>query len=298
MGRTTIAEAEEAVRKLTRFLENHALQQSLFTALDAASDEKDVFLALAEKLLEPLAGECVLSQEYRQLCEQRCAKLQTANLGMGTPLTWHGMPDARCLTVDLLSATYDYWDEREKSSTAIDGKYNVLSLGGLSQVTGHTVVTSFVHCNTFSKEHHLLPALLINSWDIAAAIYDAEFDVLLHILSLRWRQGRRLRKAYVCLLWLILHHRLFIRPLSDGWKRKRSGLCDIFTNACAIDEYRQLRSTTVKMWTTFSFPEKKRQTSQPPPLAKSWYEQESHKTSRREKKERSSGRGSTHNSSI
>ena len=93
--------------------------------------------------------------------------------------------------VDMLSsANFDFWDERDCNSAPVDGKYRVLDIGGLNQVTGHTVVTSFVHCNRFLGEPHLLPALMINSVEVAVSFYDAEFDVLLHVLPLRWRDTR------------------------------------------------------------------------------------------------------------
>ena len=88
-------------------------------------------------------------------------------------------------------------------------------MAGLNQVRGHAVVTSFVHCNRSSGEHHLLPPLLINSVDIAVAFYDAEYDVLMHVLPLKWREKRSVHKASVCFLWMVLYHQLFLRPLSE-----------------------------------------------------------------------------------
>ena len=177
MGETTVAEAEKAMRKLKVLLENTDFHH-LFAALDAATDETEAFIVLASELLTPLAGECLLSAEYQPLCQRNKSKLKTAHLGMGSTHTWHGYPDARCYTVDMVSSTnFDFWDEWECSSAPIDGTYHVLCLGGLNQVTGHAVVTSFIHHNQFQDKHHLLPALLINSVQAAFAFYDAEFDV-------------------------------------------------------------------------------------------------------------------------
>ena len=67
MGETTVAEVEEALRKLKTFLENTNFLR-LFSELDAAIDKKQVFIVLTLKVLAPLAGECVFSTEYQHIC--------------------------------------------------------------------------------------------------------------------------------------------------------------------------------------------------------------------------------------
>ena len=121
------------------------------------------------------------------MCCHGSPQLKTAHLGMGTAHTWHEFPDARCYTVDMLLSSYDFWDEYESASSPVDGKYSVLGIRGLNQVTGHAVVTSFVHANLFPEENHLLPALLINSVQVAVALYDTQSDVLMHVLPITWR---------------------------------------------------------------------------------------------------------------
>ena len=79
MGDTTIAEVEDAVRKLQKFLESTDFV-CLFSDLNAAADEKEAFVILAGRLLTPLAGECVLSVEYQHLC-RHSRTLRTGHLG-------------------------------------------------------------------------------------------------------------------------------------------------------------------------------------------------------------------------
>ena len=143
MRETASAQVEEALQKLQKFFADTNFV-CLFSDLQAASNE--AFLILAAKVLTPLSGEYVLSMEYRHMCQR--SSLTTGHLGMGTSDTWHGFPDARCYTVDMLSSSnFDFWEERESTSSPVDGKYNVLGMPGLNQVTGHAVVTSFVHSN-------------------------------------------------------------------------------------------------------------------------------------------------------
>ena len=58
MANTRVSEAEEAVRKLKRFLETTD-HHHLFGALDRAQDEKEAFVVIAGHLLASLAGECI-----------------------------------------------------------------------------------------------------------------------------------------------------------------------------------------------------------------------------------------------
>ena len=103
-------------------------------------------------------------------------QLVKAHLGMGTQYTWHGAPDARCHTVDLVSSSsFDVLDDYSRSSTTVDSKYRILDVHGLSQVVGHAVVSSFLHMNANPGHSHLVPAIMINAAEVAFAFYDALF---------------------------------------------------------------------------------------------------------------------------
>lgn len=130
--------------------------------------------------------------------------------GMG-----HLMPAVTLLI--FLSSDYDCLSTWERSFTTVDGKYTSLGIQGLNQVTAHAVVSSFIHKNKFEGYNHLAPA--INAVDLALAFYDAESDVLIHVLPLAWRDRNELIIRSVCLLWMALHFMLFLKPIPTEWQR-------------------------------------------------------------------------------
>ena len=50
------------------------------------------------------------------------------------------------------------------------------------------VVSSFLYMNAHLGHNHLVPAILINAVEVAFALYDAEHDVIIHILPMKWRE--------------------------------------------------------------------------------------------------------------
>lgn len=222
---------------------------------------------IAHFVLEPLAGECVLEMSYRNFeggLPRGKRRLPSEHLGMGTRATWHGSPDARCYTVNLVSSSdYDCLSTWERSSMTVDGKYKSLGIQGLNQVTAHAVVSSFIHKNKFEGYNHLVPAILINTVDLALAFYDAETDVLIHVLPLPWRDRNGLKIGRVCLLWMALHFMLFLKPIPTEWQM-RSGLQAILEHSRALSDYEALESTAVHYWVESGFPEPQKRTQHPP----------------------------------
>lgn len=139
--------------------------------------------------------------------------------GLRRHLTWL----SRCQVYTIASVNYDCLSEQERSSAPGDRKYHTLNIGGLNQVMAHAVVTSFIHRNTFTKENHLLLVILMNSVKVAVAFYNLVFDVLFHVLPIRWRDRHRLWKSSICFLWMVLHHELFPQTLAEVWKEKKAG---------------------------------------------------------------------------
>ena len=191
-------------------------------------------------------------------------RLSSEHLGMGTRLTWHGSPDARCYMVNLLSSSdYDCLPTWERSSKTADGKHKALGIQGLNEVTAHAVVSSFINKNIFEGYNHLAPAILINAVDLALAFYDAESDVLIHVLPLPWRDRNELIIGRVCLLWMALHFMLFLKPVPKEWQM-RSGLREILAHSGALSAYEVLESTSVHYWVESGFPEPQKRTQHPP----------------------------------
>ena len=88
----------------------------------------------------------------------------------------------------------------------------------------------------------------------AVSMYDAEHDVLLHILPIPWRSKSELNREGVFLLWLVLHHKLFLRPLIPALRGKKSGLRQILEMGKSLTDYLVLDSTPQTNWVGVGYP--------------------------------------------
>ena len=77
----------------------------------------------------------------------------------------------------------------------------------------------------------------------------------------------------VCFLWMVLHHKVFLRSLAEEFKQYKAGLFDLFSRASVLQDYKALTSTAVKSWTHVNFPAKNPKTNQRAPRALCLYEQ-------------------------
>ena len=121
----------------------------------------------------------------------------------------------------------------------------------IDQVIGHAVVASFVHHKRHPQQNPLIPSVGISSeGGVIAALYDCQSDVLLsRPPEVTWlnRQDRTLDRCGVVLLWLLLHHSLFLKRLS-GVNLKRAELLRNFANGGALEHYLNLASHHVASW--------------------------------------------------
>ena len=77
----------------------------------------------------------------------------------------------------------------------------------MNQVVGHAVVTSFIH-----KYRHKALSLSCETGEFVA-FYDYIDDILLHLLPIKWNNYSELctfDEGGNTLLWLIVHHRLYL----------------------------------------------------------------------------------------
>ena len=133
-------------------------------------------------------------------------------------------------------------------------KPHSLTMQGLNQVVGHAVVASFLHINAYPGHSHLVPAILINATEVAFAFYDAEHDVMIHILPLKWRERQLLVERGLVLLWMLLHFDLLLRPLSLSALNNKAKLHCLLEAGQALDSFRALASSSVTRWMGISYP--------------------------------------------
>lgn len=111
----------------------------------------------------------------------------------------------------------------------------------------------------------------MNAVELAIAVYDAEFDILLHILPIAWREKLHLREPAIVVLWLAIHYRLFLRPPNDQLKLHKSGLYKILSHANALSDYRMLDARSVRSWVGLTYPNPLPRAPQPSSMTSSEY---------------------------
>ena len=106
-----------------------------------------------------------------------------------------------------------------------------MTLSASQTLFGNTVVYGFVHYNRQLTHNPLVPVLGMSGGlgICMVAFYDPVHDVLMYVLTTPWFDGHKSRfeKEGMLLLWLCLHHRLFLRQLCGS--KVRSGLHKRFT---------------------------------------------------------------------
>ena len=269
------SDVTDAVDRLVKVL-SLPYNDELARALEGASEKKQM-IGIVRFLLQRLCNNVVLSkQEYstRLLAEQHAADISRGWLGMGTRLTWRGAPDCRC-NVDVICADKVIEDESSGESdsdgggdsscsssgakTTVEGKKANLGPYEMNQVVGHAVTFGFVHNNRHRLQNPFIPALGISGdrCTLMAAFYCPVKDVLIHFLpdEVQWFdiKNRSLVQEGVFVLWLIVHHALFLKRLSGH--EIRSNLHDQFSPE-TLAHFRALRECNKEGWGAALFPRK------------------------------------------
>ena len=159
----------------------------------------------------------------------------------------------------VTSFSFDALTDHCRSATTVDGNLD-LNIKGLNQVTGNAVVSSFIHRHEFPGYNHLVPAILIGGTEFAVAMYDVEHDIVAHVLRLPWRNKTALQRDGVFLLWLFLHHKLFLRPLGPAMLRNKSGLQQILEVGQSLTDFLVLNCTPQTSWLGVGYPQPVRTT--------------------------------------
>ena len=178
---------------------------------------------------------------------------------MGSHQTWHGIPDGRTDWVSLQIVSRDTEARTDSDSelsaggkTMLEAK-NEFTVGDIDQITAQAVVSSFTHHFRHREQNPLIPAIGIAAIEgsLVIVMYDCEQDVLLTSDHVQWldMDERQLSREGVVLLWLTIHHRLFLKNLAEFENQlQAAGLHRIFREAGALHEYQTLDYYYTKDW--------------------------------------------------
>lgn len=177
-------------------------------------------------------------------------------LGVGDNSTWHGAPDGRADWAPVHSVESDS-DESEVDQSQSPGRKTsyeakrTFRSDDIDQLVAHAVITSYVHSNRHPEQNHLIPAIAVSGLDgeVMAIMYDSYHDVMLHIHPLNWIDvtNNLYVDCGVFILWLLLHHRLFLRGISQ-FDLPKAQLVNIFTQLNVLGHYKSLTNYNVVDW--------------------------------------------------
>lgn len=235
---------------------------SMVTEILEQPTERLQFLSVVTKFLQKLmpsveVNACNYSTATISAYSVPCSR---AYLGMGTILTWHGSPDARTDWVPVTHWKRQSIESSSSSSDSLGSKTVVEAKKYLQplhkdQLLAQAVVSSYIHKNRHPDQNPCTPALALSTVDgkMMSFFYDCENDLLLEIGPLRWIDisKSKLVPYAVVLIWLILNHRYFLKPLTEARLHiclPKSNLQYLFRTAKALDLYENLKDYSICNW--------------------------------------------------
>ena len=114
-----------------------------------------------------------------------------------------------------------------------------------NQCVGHATIMSFTMTNRQPNLNPLIPAIGISTDWLVAALYDCKADVLLVLTDdVRWLSTAapgEFDAIGLVVLWLLLHHRLFLRKIdAKGAKGVCCGLASVLHSLAFLEEFKKL----------------------------------------------------------
>ncbi len=190
-------------------------------------DEKTFMVNFTANCLVKL-GDVTLNPEYLNesiiYSMKNVQEWDVGNIGIGTHLTWHGIPDAQvrglvnsevAVTLDQDTLDQDALDQdtlstfmRQDSdgmSVLVEAKLTVCERN-LPQIYATAVVSSFTDKNRH-KRNGFTPAILLGRNYIVAALYDCSNDVLLVSELLEFVSDQTAVVTGVFFLWILINSR-------------------------------------------------------------------------------------------
>ena len=237
-----------AVGRFASLAKDNTTGKRLARELRRLSDERSQMLAIIREVQEIMKVNIREYQESVVIGEP----VHRIHLGIGSPLTWYGAPDGRC-AIDLVNV--DAEEDSSGSKTPVEMKMSAFGRPNINQVLGNAVIFSFVQQKRHPTTNPLVPVMGIsgNQGSLPFAAYDASSDILLHSVPTPWLDFRsnQFNLTGLFLLWLGLHHRLFLRRTTG--EDPHSGLHERLTRDGALEHFQQLSSMNVKYWSPPEF---------------------------------------------
>ena len=113
-------------------------------------------------------------------------------------------------------------------------------------------MSSHIHYNRHPNQNPLIPAVGISgvNGELVAILYDCVRDLLFQVVALTWLDVSAgcLNTPVVFMLWLLLHHRLFLKELPADGPLPRANLQKIFETGGAIPHYQNLKDYSICRW--------------------------------------------------
>lgn len=147
--------------------------------------------------------------------------------------------------------------ELSGAKTLVEAKLGQLGGRYLNQIMGNTVTYGFIHQNHHPQHNPLVPIVSVSSGNgslIIVMMYDHTLDVLIYThpqIQLNRNSGKLMAEGIV-LLWLVLHHSLFLKRLKGD--EAKSGLHDRFQHDDAMQHFMFLSKMDVSHWPAAEFP--------------------------------------------
>lgn len=214
-------EKNQVLQKFLRILKNSDITPS--REIFSGTKEKDTFFAIANNILSKLGNNVTLSHETFQSMvkeDHQPSNVFVGKLGMGTPFTWHGYPDARVRahSGDTNLITMEKKDNPDDSPTSTLGDSCLVEgkIGGqqfnINQLIATTVVSSFIEHNLHGDVNPLTPVIMIGAPKAQICLYDCQQDVLLLSEKFEWvvdtdEDCPAIISAGLLLIWMTIHHR-------------------------------------------------------------------------------------------
>ena len=141
-----------------------------------------------------------------------------------------------------LSEAPSMWD----NSTTVEAKTKFNNGSHISQVVKTCVTSSFVEANLCKDLEPMVPTIIIDMHTFRVFFYNCTEDILLISKSISLGSRQRMDRSSLFLLWVVLNHRRYFKPLSQMpkiWPWCKSSILDKMGEY--ISHYRGLASRNV-----------------------------------------------------
>ena len=133
-------------------------------------------------ILEPLAQDVTLERRYSAKLGKYAGSIKAEHIGISSPKTWHGSPDAWVKGCNVLLRSKDGEDREDEGSNS-DSESDVttgpVEMKNIDQAAGTCITSLFIECALHPRMNPLVPTILMDPNLVQICLYDCENDILL-----------------------------------------------------------------------------------------------------------------------